>query len=293
MKNHLKSTIQLLSDIDPFEFSLKATLVLFLFSEWVVGDDWRFMTPILILSALGLIIPNLYKNKYLWYILAITLLLKTIGNWWTQDNHLFVNLYWVIAIAFALSFKDSTRLLTQNSKVLIGLVFLFATVWKILSPDFSSGAYFHFTFLTDSRFAEESKILGDQSSSDFAENINMIRKVATNEIATGALKSNDSIKFSTKLITWHTIIIEFLLALSFLLPTRFKLTSYRNLILLLFALTTYLTMPIHSFAWLIIAIGISQTQEKEKLDKSLFILSLPIMLIYKFVPFMQWIAEAF
>ncbi|WP_421762803.1 hypothetical protein [Ekhidna sp.] len=289
----IQKLLDKIGSIESMDLALKATLVLFLFSEWVVGDDWRFMAPILTLSALGLVIPELHKNKYLWYVLAIVLFLKTTANWWTQDNHLFVNLYWVIAIAFALSFKDSVGILARNSRALIGLVFFFATIWKILSPDFSSGTYFHFTFLTDSRFAEESKILGDQSRTDIAENINMMRKVASNEIETATLKSNDSIRLSTKFITWHTILIESLLALVFLLPSRFKLTNYRNYLLLLFALTTYLTMPIHSFAWLIIAMGISQTHEKEKLDRSLFILSLPIMLLYKFVPFMQWIADAF
>ncbi|SNT25427.1 hypothetical protein SAMN05421640_2974 [Ekhidna lutea] len=292
MKKSIHQFYQKIIGQDPIEFALKATLVLFLFSEWVTGDEWVYMMPIMILSAFGLMVPGLHKNRIVWYILSIVFILKTNSQWWTQDNHLFVNMYWVITIAFVLSFKNWRQLLVKNSRAIIGLVFLFATIWKVLSPDFMSGSYFHFTFLTDSRFVEESDILGDLSQADLASNIRSLKESAlSNEATQAALITNQKIRSVTKLITWHTIIIESLLALLFLLPQRYSITRYRNYLILVFALTTYLVMPIHSFAWLLIAITISQTGEDEKMDRFLLILSLPLMLIYKHIPFMQWIAD--
>jgi hypothetical protein len=291
MKEYIKGRFQKIGEVDQVETSLKITLVLFLFSEWIRGDSWQFFAPIVILAGLGLILPNLYKKKYLWYILAFTFTLKTVSEWWFQDNHLFVNTYWVIAIAFALSFKDFNEVLAKNARMMLGLVFLFAIVWKFISPDFISGAYFHYSFLTDIRFSEEASLLGNISREDISNNISKLHEVGSVSIESTTLTSSDAIKTMTQVITWHTIIIELLLAVLFLLPHTFKLSRYRNYVLIAFVLTTYLAMPIDTFAWLIIAVGISQTQTNEKTDRAILIACLPITMIYKYVPFMQWLVD--
>jgi hypothetical protein len=293
MREYFKNRIRQLNEIDNLEASLKITLVLFVFSNWVTGDRWEYFTPVLILAALALVLPGFYKSKYLWYSVAFVFILKTISEWWFQDNHLFVNTYWAISIAFALSFKDVKKVLAANARVMIGLIFLFAIVWKFLSPDFISGSYFHFTFLTDIRFIEEATLFGDVSRSEIGSNIIKLNEFENASIEQVTLTSSSRIKGLTRLVTWHTVVIELLLAILFLLPARLRLSRYRNYFLVGFVLTTYLAMPIHSFAWLIIAIGISQVRDDEWPDKAILIACLPVTLIYQYVPFMQWLSDYF
>lgn len=282
-----------ISQLPQSELALKATLILFLFSEWISGSEWVFYIPIVILSAIGLLIKDWFKNKFIWYGLSFFFVIKTISYWWVQDNHLFVNTYWVIAIAFSLSFSNYEKILAENARVMIGLIFLFATVWKFLSPDFISGSFFHYTFLTDLRFAEESKIIAAISRADLMRNISELEQVKSGLNASALLYSNPAVKLGTQLVTWHTIIIESMLAFLFLLPGRFKASRLRNFLLILFSLTTYLTMPIHSFAWLLIAVCISQTRSGETIDRFILVCILPLMLIFKHVPFMEWLAGVF
>jgi len=293
MREYFKNWIRQLEEVDNLEVSLKITLVLFVFSNWVTGDRWEYFTPVLILAGLALVLPGFYKSKYLWYSIAFIFILKTISEWWFQDNHLFVNTYWAIAIAFALSFKDVKKVLAANARLMVGLVFSFAIVWKFLSPDFISGSYFHYSFLTDVRFIEEATLLGDVSRSEIDSNIRKLNEFEAAGTDQVELASSDRIKSLTHLITWHTVVIELLLAVLFLLPARLRISRYRNYLLIVFVLTTYLAMPIHSFAWLIIAIGISQVKDDEKPDKAILIACLPVMLIYQYVPFMQWLSDYF
>ena len=293
MKKGIINAFNFLSTADSIDLALKISLVLFLFSEWVGGEDWQYKTPIIAQSGLALVLPGLHKHKIIWVLLALIFIIKTIDNWWVQDNHLFVNTYWAVTVAFALSFKEVPKVLAENARIMLGLVFLFATIWKFLSPDFISSAYFHYTFLTDVRFMEETKIVAGLSRADIVSNISAMSKIASeSEAVSNTLQSNASIAMAAKFVTWHTIMIESLLAILFLIPLRFKLSRYRNYLLILFALTTYLAMPIHSFAWLLIAVCISQTRKHEKIDRALLIVCLPVMLAYKYVPFMQWIADS-
>jgi len=289
--NWTKTLNQQLLEVNFFDLALRGTLALFLFSEWVHGKEWYYSTPIFILSVLGILIPFLLRNKILWYLLSLLFVLKTIQNWWIQDNHLFVNTYWVLTIAFSLSMNEPQKVLRENARMMIGLIFLFATVWKIISPDFISGAYFHYSFLTDLRFWEESKIFGGLTLAEMKSNIAKVDQASAGGMGTAKLITNPQIMMVTRIITWHTALIESLLAILFLLPDQWKLTSYRNYLLIIFALTTYLTMPIHSFSWLLIIVAISQTHEGEKLDRVLLIACLPIMFIYRGIPFMDWIAN--
>jgi hypothetical protein len=292
MNKRIKKLFDDLGNTDPIKLSLQATLILFLFSEWVVGDDWRFYTPLYVFASLGIVIPGAYKHWVIWYGIAISMLLKTLFFWWTQDNHLFVLTYWSISIAIALSFPNPEKIIAQNGRLIIGLAFFFATLWKgFLSPDFMNGSYFHYTFLTDSRFKEEAELLSGITIQDVQNNIITASEVALDKKETVTLKTNSALRNATLLITWHTAIIEGLLALTFLWPLNKGLSRYRNFVLIAFSWTTYLAAPIHTFGWSLCGIALGQTTRDEKIDRALLLLTLPLLFIYKHVPFVEWIVS--
>jgi hypothetical protein len=97
------------------------------------------------------------------------------------------------------------------------------------------------------------------------------------------------IRKASLFVTWHTIVIESLIAMAFLIPKKFKFYRLRNYILIVFMWTTYLSVPVYTFGWMLAGMCYSQTTENEKLDRLLLLITLPLMFIYKHVPIFSWL----
>ena len=141
------------AEMSSMDLALRLSLLLFVISSWIVGYDWQWRYPLRALALTGLIIPGLYKNRGLWLLIAFTMFTKSIYNWWTQDNHIFLLTWWSLGVAIALHTAAPERAMATCGRLLVGLSFFFAVVWKVLlSPDFIDGSYFQFAFFTDRRF---------------------------------------------------------------------------------------------------------------------------------------------
>ena len=130
-------------------------------SDWVLGEQWMYKAPLRVLAIAALVAPGLHRSRLVWTALAAVMAAKTLDNWWLQDNHVFLLTYWIVGLAGALHLPAPVPPLRTCARLLIGWSFLFAALWKVaLSPDFLSGAYFRYTFLTDVRFFDAAALLG-------------------------------------------------------------------------------------------------------------------------------------
>src|SRR5690606_11190826 len=114
--------------------------------------------------------------------------------------------------------------LKSQSRIIIGLCFLFATFGKFLAPEFLNSVFFDFTNTTDPRFFGSTAIIGEVD----------MELLKENETAfTSFLKSNnpnenfvvhgaDNIKPFSQFLTYWTILIEGMIAICFLSPSKFK-----------------------------------------------------------------------
>ena len=60
---------------------------------------------------------------------------------------------WCLSLALALATRAPAALGAHYGRRIVGLVFLFASLWKlVLSPDFVDGRFFRMTLLSDARF---------------------------------------------------------------------------------------------------------------------------------------------
>ena len=289
----VKGLYDRVGEASPLDLALRATLAMLLFSKWVQGENWLYFTPLLMLAGVGLVVPGLYRSRAVWFGIAAFMTLKTIDEWWVQDNHLFVLTYLCLAVPVALSFEDSRRVLAENARLLLGISFFFAVVWKcFLSPDYMNGSYFHYCLLTDTRFAEEGAILANVSAETVTQNTREVFDVVMKRKIVGTLSTSDAARTAGHLITWHTAIIEALLALTFLWPRpRHLLRRIRNWVFLIFAWTTYLAAPVITFGWTLSILCIAQTEDDERLTRFLLVLTLPLLFAYKHVPAWQGLAS--
>jgi hypothetical protein len=67
-----------------------------------------------------------------------------------------------------------------------------------------------------------------------------------------------------KFLTWWTVLIEGMLGTLFLLPASKKTSWLRNATLILFAITTYSVAPVRGFGWMLMLLGLAQTEPEER-----------------------------
>ena len=270
---------------DNLSLSLRVLCAEILLADWVVGDEASFKIPLRLLAFAALLAPGLLKNAWLWTAIAITFLFKSHHGYWVQDNHQFLIFYWTTAIALALWSDEAEELLAHNGRILLGAVFTLAAIWKgLLSPDFMSGAYFHFTFLTDPRFFELTQIISPLEAEDLGRNSSLVFAL-TQPGAPGPqalLTSHVAVERFTYAVTLWTQFIETAAAVCFLWPRAGRIRWARDYTLLAFSWTTYATIPNVgvSFGWLLLAMGLAQLEDDRVVTRGLYLASFPLILIY-------------
>ncbi len=280
------------ADADTLDLVTRLTLVFFLLADWIVGADWRFTLPLRAIAIVGLIAPPFHRSRRLWLILALLMASRTVLNWWTQDNHVFLLTYWCLAVYLSLTTDEPAGTLAANGRQLIGLSFAFAALWKVvLSKDFLDGAYFHYTFLTDPRFQDFGAIFGGMSSAAYNEIAKALAQLgdSTGSVEAVHLPSTSMLVALAKLSAWWTAAIESALAAAFLLPRRLAVTQYRHALLLLFAWTTYLVATVATFGWILLTIGIGQCEPELRRTRFLYVATCVLVLAYDYLPLLPFV----
>src|SRR5688572_9862675 len=153
----LRGTINTFDKLGTLDQAALLTLTLLLL---YVDDLWYIKVPVVVLSIVGLLVSTLRNNAYLWFCLACFMGAGVFYNWQAADNHKYLITYWCAAIFFILFFRLGEHHLKTSARCLVGLAFLFAVIWKIITPDFLIGDFFEYTFLFDDRFREKLETVG-------------------------------------------------------------------------------------------------------------------------------------
>jgi hypothetical protein len=214
------------------------------------------------LAAAGLVLPGLLRAPALWLALAGATGLRVALDWPLGDNHAWLLFYWCLAAALGLSARAPRALLAANARLLVGLSFAFATLWKVaLSPDFLDGTFFRVTLVTDSRM---------QHAALLATGLDAPALEALSAQAEGRAPEAEVVPVPPALAraagfaTGWTVAIEAAVALAFLLPGR-RAAALRDPLLLLFCVTTYAVAPVQGFGWLLLAMGVAQSPPRPAL----------------------------
>jgi len=249
-----------LADYDPWELAAKLTLLALLLSP--VGNS--YIRPFILgLSVIGLLIPGMWRSPSLWAALALLTGIRFYIAWPLSDNHAYLLSYWCLAFAIS-AWLGNREVLFSNARYLVALTFGFAALQKWISPDYLNGVFFLITFFLDARF-EEFVVL---FSSVTFEQIDIAREYLEGDYR--STPAPDSLPFAIPGSMWWLAILstawnlfeQTLIAAAFLAPKDSRLGRMRDPLLLLFCFTIYAVVPVVSFGWLILAMGIVQSDEK-------------------------------
>lgn len=279
LRDRFRSLGDEIGGMDPMDLAPRLTLALLTLHA---GQYWYIQVPMTVVCIAGFLLCSLYRSATYWVLLTGVMIWGNTVDWYEIDNHKYLMTYWCLAICCVLRHPDPAGSLALNARLLIGLCFTFATLWKLLAPDYLSGSFFQATLLTDRRFRSVAEFVGGVPSSMLDWNQLMV-----GQLGRGAgifdevpLQSSPRLPALANGLTAWTFTIELLLAAAFLAPLRSRLSAWRNPLLLVFGVTTYAVANVVGYGWLLMAMGASQCGPRERRSRILFVLTFFMIQVY-------------
>ena len=208
------------------------------------------------------------------------------GGWFLveydrADDHLALAAYWYLAIGLSLLTSVKQVVLRANARLLIGATFLLAFVWKLRSPDFISGAFFEFELLTDPRFAPIARSVGGLTTAQLEGNVGLMSAAPV----TVQLSSSPQVQIIAKGLTFGALVLEPLVALSWLLPLR-RLGAARHVTLIAFCFLTYFAVPVVGFGMILLAMAITHAENSQ--TRKLYFLGMAALFTWSWIWLAFW-----
>ena len=254
---------------------------------------WYLQVPLTLLCVIGLVFRGVTRSSPFWYLAATMVGATVYMNWASADNHKYLICYWCLALCcvFSLPLIRQRQALAITSRWLIGLCMVWAVLWKAFNPQYMDGSFFHFTLLADERFANFARIFSGLGSLTFTDNRHLYELLVAGHlrgvaVASVTLADNNGVRWLAQFLTWWTILIEFGLAVAFLLPSGKRTTAVRNSLLLGFGVTTYAVAPVVGFGWMLMLLGMAQCDRDDRWLKLAYLGVFMLILVYA-IPFMS------
>jgi hypothetical protein len=275
-------------DLDPVDLARRLTLADLVLRP--IGDAW-LRPGMLALAVLGLVLPSVARSAWFWLLLTVLTALRLVDSWPLADNHAYLLVYWCLAVAIASRDEDPRRTLAFEGRVLLALVFTLAVLWKAISPDYLDGRFFRVALVTDERLAPYAQIVGGLDDDALLERREELTRHADSPAADDAAPSPEPARFHVAALaaTWGAFAWEVLLALAFLWPAGPGVARFRDPLLIGFCALTFLVAPVSGFGWLLIALGVAQTEAGAVRMRAAYVGVFALVYLYRELP-RAWLA---
>jgi len=227
------------------------------------------LQPVVTATALvGILWWGLALQPSYWFVLAGLRLASHVGaGWYLVDNHQYLLTYWCLAVGLCLLIgnrEEVERLLRQNARLLLGLCFAIATIWKIQAGQYLDGTFFQYSLLAVERFDKVAALLGGSAErvAVNAETIAQLRAVPGPAEAVALEPHLPGVRWLAQGLAIWTIAVEAVIALAFLLPGPRGFRNVGHLAVLIFVSTTYFFAPVFVFASLLLVLGAASLEER-------------------------------
>jgi len=289
----LARTVKWLRRLDTIDVALRLTLLDLLLRP--IGS-WPIRPMTLMLAGAGLLFPWLLRRPSLWGGLALLTLVRFVADWPLADNHAYLLCYWCVAVALSLFADDTHACLSFNGRLLIGLVFGFAILWKLaLSADFLDGTFFRVHLMLDPRLEDWTALVTGWS----AEGIDTYRAALRGhfDAPLAAIPPGTALPIRFERVadaaTWWTASIEAAVCASFCWWRPGRIAGARHALLLVFCATTYIVAPVDGFGYLLVAMGFAQCEPDRGFTRGCYLAVFALILLYREIPLARLLSDAF
>ena len=255
---------------------------------------WGIRSLLLILAALGLLIPSILRAPATWLSISLLIGWRLLQDWPLPDNHIYLLGYWSLALFLSLISVRSFEVSAQSSRLLLGLAFLFAVLWKaFLSPDYMDGRFFRTTLLLDDRFTHTTMLFGGLTDQELEENRQYLSPLpgGAELLHPPHLHEPPAFRAYVRVATWGTVLMEATIALAFLLPLKNRSALIRHPLLAIFCVITYALAPVGGFGWLLVAMGMAQCDDRQKVWRMTYLAIFFLILLYSEIPWSRLLIE--
>ena len=257
-------------------------------------DVW-WVTPFVLAAAcLSLVFRAVRRAPITWMLVAALVAARIVAVWPLSDNHIYLLAYWCLAIGLALSSPLPAATLSTSSRWLLGAMFAMAVVWKaVLSADYVDGRFFRVVLLTDDRFANASLVFGGLSRDQMAENRKFLEPLPEGAelLHPPAFVEPPRLRAFAAIATWGGLVLEALIAVTFLMPAGERFQIARHASLLAFCVTTYALAPVAGFGWLLATMGLAQSRPDQRALRGGYIAVFILILMYTEMPWAAILAD--
>ena len=251
---------------------------------------WFVRPAILAAAVVILIFPRALRSPLVWGAVALLTAVRIAEDWPLADNHIYLLLYWTLAIALSLGGANASNALAFTSRWLVGLSFAFAVLWKaVLSPDFVDGRFFRVTLLTDPRFGAAAQLVGGLSAEQLAANREALTLLAEGAELDDPPRAAEPARLRAFAIasTWGIFVLEMAVALLMLAPATNGTTSLRHAALLSFCAITYAFAPVAGFGWLLLVMGLAQVEPRHVWFGRAYVAAFIVVIFYDELPWAE------
>ena len=245
-------------DMDTVSLVCRASLVLLIIDA---REDPRTIVAACVVVLVSFYQPRISNSPALWLGIGVPLLALQLWRWEGLDDHIVLTSYWFCALGFALLSDDPARAVRTSARLLIGLTFACAAVWKISSSEYVSGSTFYDLLLTDRRFQPVAHLVGGIRDADLRGNVGVVtalRDAGTTDLAPHLISTSRAHALAIAM-TWWTLVIEAVLAVAWLAGDRVSRSGSRLTLLIAFCMVTYLTVPVTAFAAVLLTMALATT----------------------------------
>lgn len=262
---------------DPYALVLRLTLLLLL----LLATGFPLVdVPVRVACGTMLLFPPLLRAAAIWWALVFFQFIKVLAQWHVLDNHEYLAAYWVVTCAISLHLADRFRdtYVRWTARVLIGLVFVCATVWKLLAAEYLDGRFLYYTALLDPRLETISSFLTTHGLEDLRLGREAVRAMGSLglEDARVPLASSGRLWFVAIGLSWLTIVGEGTIAALHLWPPR-RYQHTRHYALMGFVGATYFFLPVVGFAFVLAILGFAQCDRGDQELRADYLLLLLIV----------------
>ncbi len=259
----MRAALVYLRERSPEELARLMTAILVIATPFSLrfddGAEEKYNILIGMIGAAMLLAPPLLRSAGAWLCLFALMAIGVAGAWEVTDNNRYLILYWTLACALSATSERSERFLAWNGRILIGLTFASAVLWKLRAGDYPDGHFFHHMFLTDERLVGVAA-LGGLDRVALADNQTLLELLYAHPAQSLSLElaSTPRLAAIATAASYWTLFIEGLIAFTFLCKSRF-----RNFALMVFLCSTYLIAPVPLFASTLAILAVSQCEPLE------------------------------
>ena len=244
---------------------------------------------VLALAVAGLVAPGVAASALFWAALAALAALRVALDWPMSDNHGYLLAIWCSALAVACADARPRAVLARNARLLIGIAFALATLQKAFSPDYLDDTFFRWAFAADGRFEELGRLLGRGADDLDRTRDWLVRRGPANRRRPRARPSSRRRRSARPRppSPGRRSLLEGAVALAFLAPRASSLARLRDPALLVFCAGTYAIAPVAGFGWILIAMGVAQSESPRW--RALYLAAYALLIFHREVPWLAFL----